>query len=108
MTYKEASAVNLNDYFDQETVEATGVAISANLARARHSDFDDTINSYADKFKPEHHVKAMSGTVDPAEYIYQTAREGMEFKPVSLDDVLDGKVKSHNPSIAEELLGETK
>ena len=107
MPYNESSAINLNDYFDQETVEATSVVISANLARARHADFDDTINSYAEKFTPEHHAKALSGRVDPAEYIYQTAREGMEFKETPLEDILEGRAKSHEPSLADELLEET-
>ena len=101
-------AVNLNDYFDEATVQATSLSISENLARARYSDYDEQVGSYVDKFTPEQHADIMSGKVDPAEHAYQIARDAQAFKPTSLDDILDGKVKSHKPTIAEELMGESE
>jgi hypothetical protein len=99
----EAKPENLNDWFDDETVQATLLAHSANFARSRHSDFDETINGYVDKFTPEQHAAALSGKHDPAEYCYQVAREGTAFKETDLDDILEGRVKSEKPSLVDEL-----
>ena len=63
--------LNLNDYFNEDEVGQIGTAISENLARSRHADYDEVCSSV--EFNDEQ-IKRIFGEGDPAENAYQTAQ----------------------------------
>ena len=82
---EENTVPNLSDYFSEGEINDVVLGLSQNLARTRHEDFDEVVDSH--EFTDTQSEDILSGKVDPAEKMYEIAKAA-NFVPA--EELYDG------------------
>ena len=75
----------LGVHYTDDQIAEMHVAHSQEMARARHKDYDDTVNGFTYNAEQNQDIFANG---DPAERAYQIAKEAQTHKPEPLSNIL--------------------